>query len=248
MKEYKTNLMKINWSMGHIILIPVLALVDYLLYITVTNTVMIPAWLNSAGSIMGACIAGPAYGVVIALIGGTISVLLGGGTGSALSMLAVIFTVIFIGTYVRLGFFGNLKGVFLAVIFNAFAVSCIWAPVNLALHGGIYKNNILMIKVFELCTEAGMTVPVCSVVSFIIAEIVDMGIILLAVYGIAKIVPESIMEKLGFVKQFPQVTIVDRAEDAEFVSESDKLKEKAQERLDKKKADEEAAQADKGTK
>lgn len=239
MKEYKTDLMKTSWNYGRILLIPVLVALDYVMTITMGKSVL-PLWLDSIGVLIASCIGGPVFGAVVAVVQTIVELITIGGLVVFVEGTAMLAAAVFFGTYVRLGFFGNLKGVFVGAVAVVFVDTCIRMPANMALFGTFRTNNIMIKAIIDLLDGTHMAPPFVSAIAFMAADIIDRIVVLLIIYFVVTHIPAKIAKVFLATEGLPVYTVVDSASEEEFLSESDRLKAQAKEKLEKQKAEDKA--------
>lgn len=234
MKEYKTNLMKIDWNARLLLLLPVLVGLNLALRFLVTDADAIPLWLDSFGPLLGACIGGPLYGMLAAVLYGLCAALFAGGmpAGALLFIAADAGVAACFGTYVRLGFFGSGKGFALGVGCCSLIDTCLRTPMTLALYGGVRTHHFLAAALAERLTAWGWYMPAVSFLSLLVFDLLDKALVLAAVAALVRVLP------LGWFRgeeKLPQAVVVNTPAEEEFQAESDRMKAKAQEKLDKQK-------------
>lgn len=244
MKEYKTNLMDITWNFRRIFLMAVLLAFDLLMTYTVAQSTMVPIWLNTGGVLMAACVGGPGYGVILAAAEVVIQLVLGGGIISLVKGIAVIAVAAAFGTYVRLGFFSNIKGVLLGVLAICFIDTCIRTPEYFALFGSFSSMSIMGSALIKLLTAIKLPLPFVSALSFFVIDLIDKAIVLVLIHALLKYLPQNMARLLNIEEALPQCVLVSDTAEEEFQAEKDQLLEKAQKKLEKKKAETAADQSD----
>lgn len=241
MKEYKTNLMKINWNVRLLLLLPVLVGANLVIRLLVTERDAIPLWLDSFGPLLGACIGGPLYGILVAALYGLCAALFAGGLPAALLFIAADAGVAAcFGTYARLGFFSSGKGIALGVGCCSLIETCLRTPMTLALYGGVRTHHFLVTALFQWLTSAGVYVPAASFLSFFLFDLLDKALVLAAIAALVRMLP---LEWFREGKKLPQAVIVNTVEEEEFQAESERMRAKAQEKLDRQKEAEEPEKA-----
>lgn len=235
MKEYKTNLMKTTWNYRRILLMALLAAFDLLMSYTVSQSSILPIWLDRTGVLMAACIGGPAYGVILILVETVIQLLTGGGLVMLIKGIAAVAAAAAFGTYVRLGFFSNIKGVLIGILTICFVGTCIRMPEYFALFGSFTSDNIVGKAILETLTEMKLPHPIVSMITFFIIDLIDKGLILFTIYGIIKHKPKTISKLFDISDPLPQCVIVKDTAEEEFLSEKEQLAAKAQKKLDERK-------------
>lgn len=244
MKEYNTNLMKTTWGSRRILLMILLMAFDLLMTYTISQNGVFPVWLNATGVLLASCIGGPAYGVILAIIETVIEVFLGGGLVMLVKGIAMIAVAAAFGTYVRLGFFGNIRGVLIGILSICFIDTCIRTPEFFALFGSFTSNNMMGKAIIETLTYIKLPLPFVSAFSFFVMDLIDKAVILFAIYGIVKNRPQTIAKLFAISEPLPQCVIVKDSAEEEFQSEKEQLMAKAQKKLEQKKIVEESKTAD----
>ncbi|MCQ4637402.1 hypothetical protein NE619_11765 [Anaerovorax odorimutans] len=244
MKEYKTNLMDITWSYRKILLMVLLFVFDMFMTYTIAENIALPIRLNNAGVLMAACVGGPGYGAILAVVEIVAQLCLGGDLAILVQGIAVIAVAASFGTYVRLGFFGNIKGVLFGILTICFIDTCIRMPEYYALFGRFTPLSVAGAELMSLLTDIMLPRPFVSAVTFFAMDVIDKAIILFAIYGILKHRPQAVAKLFDIEDPLPECVIVKDTAEEEFQTEKDHLIEKAQQKLEKKKADEVVENAD----
>ena len=233
--------MKINWNVRLLLLLPVLVGADLAIRFLVTEADAVPLWLDSFGPLLGACIGGPLYGILVAVLYGLCAALVAGGLPAAalLFIAADAGVAACFGTYARLGFFSSGGGMALGVGCCSLIEACLRTPMTLALYGGVRTHHFLVTALFQFLTAKGVYVPAASFVSFFLFDLVDKALVLAAIAALVRLLP---LEWFREGKKLPQAVVVNTPAEEEFQAESDRMKAKAQEKLDKQKEKEEPEQ------
>lgn len=241
MKEYKTNLMNITWNFRKILLMIVLMAFDLIMSYTIADSRVLPLWLNSTGVLMAACVGGPGYGIILAAVETVINMMIGSTVIGLVQGIAVFAIAAAFGTYVRLGFFGNLKGVALGVLIISFINTCIRMPEYFALFGSFSSHNVLGTELIMALTDLHLPLPFVSTLSFFIIDIIDKTVILGCIYALLKHQTHLVAKFFDTEDPLPQCVIVKNTSEEEFLTEKEQLEERAQRKLEQKKAETEAA-------
>lgn len=240
MKEYKTNLMNIKWDLRKVIVIPVIVIINLFIKFFITDSMVIPVWLDGLGPLFGACVNGPLYGAIIAVLYNVTVMFIDPSNLLAKAVFTALMAAVAVlfGTIVRLGFFSNFKGVVFTIGITAFVEAALITPINFAFFGGTYAGNFLRVAVSARLESMYIGGAWANFLGFLLIALLDKLVVVLIIYGIMKIIPDSWAKACGFKKELPEFVIVSSAGDEAFVSKSDELKDKAQEKLNKKKDDE----------
>lgn len=240
MKEYKTNLMNIKWDLRKVIVIPVIVIINLFIKFFITDSMVIPVWLDGLGPLFGACVNGPLYGAIIAVLYNVTVMFIDPSNLLAKAVFTALMAAVAVlfGTIVRLGFFSNFKGAVFTIGITAFVEAALITPVNFAFFGGTYAGNFLRVAVSARLEAMYIGGAWANFLGFLLIALLDKLVVVLIIYGIMKIIPDSWAKACGFKKELPELVIVASANDEAFVSKSDELKDRAQEKLNKKKDDE----------
>ncbi|MCP1102712.1 hypothetical protein M2454_002026 [Aequitasia blattaphilus] len=240
MKEYKSNILTVIWDVKSILLLVLLSLIDVAMVYFLDNLSGFPLFFDYFGAMAGACIGGPILGVLIALLSTIIRIIFGINEVNIIFVLEAIALAVFVGVYVRLGFFYKKRGVIIGAVLCALMEAFFITAMHLALYGAQPQNYSLYKSLFFMMRRIGMLTPFASLVGFFVTNVLDKGIILFIIYFLITKMPDSIAKFFEISKDFPQAVVVNNQGEEDFLAESEKLKAKAQEKIDKRREKEES--------
>lgn len=221
-----------------------MVLLNVLIRHFISDNMYMPVWMDNLLPMFAACFNGPIYGVLITVLYNIVVMILvpGNFLAQVIVTASMVAVVIIFGTVVRMGFLSDVRGVVGTIAITAFVEAALLTPSNYAFYGGKYAANFFRTWVSDQLLNIHVAAPWNDFLGFFVVALLDKAIIILILIGIMKIIPETVTQKMGLQKGFPTFTIVDTPGDEEFLPESDRLREKAQEKLNKKKAEEQKAE------
>lgn len=171
-----------NWSLKLVLMIPVLVAVNIIGNL-ICNAIGLPLWLDTLGTFTGSIIGGPIYGAIVAAIYQVIACWDLGLAVMVLYMLGAVAAAIMFGLLNRFGLILNYKQAIRAGIILALFVTIIQMPINLAIDGGYYEANIITKSLYEFFdSQVGLNIPLTSLISRVVAELLDKVISIFIVY------------------------------------------------------------------
>lgn len=232
--EKSTGILKVKWNVGGIILLFLLIALSALGQLLV-DAPSFPLYFDYFGILIGACIGGPLYGVLVAVGGTLVQLLLGGSIVSEVFLLEEIAVAVFMGIYVRMGFFGKKRGVILGVFLCAILQAFLRTSIHFTIFGVLPEAKNSTSAIFFFFWNKGAAAPIANFLSYFIMDFIDKAITMYGIYALLKYFPKNLADKFGINTEIPVAVIVATAADEEFLAESDRLRAKAQEKIDKKK-------------
>ncbi|MGF7010218.1 hypothetical protein M2145_000968 [Lachnospiraceae bacterium PF1-21] len=244
MKEYNTGLATTIWNPGRIKLLVVLTILTVLATLFMDDVFSFLPYVNLLPILFGTCVGGPVYGTVIAIITFVFNFLTGAEPIIIVYAIEAISLSIFFGAYVRLGFFATIQGVWVGVVACTLMDTLFKIPIHFAFNGGHLPFDTKLLYLHNLLERFGERTLFISVICFLVVTFIDMAIFLFIVYFLIKKLPSSVMEFFSIPREFPTMQVVKDEKEEEFLSETDKLKAKAMEKIEKAKEAAGEGQAD----
>lgn len=230
-KEYKTGLATTQWNMGRIPLLIILSVATLLLTFFTRNIFVFCPFILLLPAFFGACIGGSVYGALIAGIAFTLSLIVSPSAEFAIFSLTTIGVVAFFGSYVRMGFFFTTKGVWLGIFLNALLDVFLKVPVFFAFHGLKKSYDFRIIPNYYLLKETSIHPIIMMALYFFLLSFLELTITLWLVRFAFKKLPDSLAARFDIPEYLPSVNVIGDNDDEDFAGESDKLKEKAQQKI-----------------
>lgn len=210
-----------NWSVKLVLMIPVLVAVNVIGNL-ICNTIGLPLWLDTLGTFTGSIIGGPIYGSIIAVIYQIIACWDLGIASLVLYALGAVAAAIMFGLLNRFGLLLNYKQAIRSGIILALFITIIQMPINMAIDGGYYEANIITKTIFEyLDSQVGLSIPLTSLISRVVAELLDKVISVFIVYKFHSIFNDKINKYFNIIDLMNTVEIV-TSEDEEKSLENNK--------------------------
>lgn len=156
----------------------------------ISSTLKLPLWLDSIGTILSGFIAGPVVGGLVGLL---TNIVLGLSDPIALvygitSMCIGIVAGVMAMKYPK----KDLKWILITGLFIGLTAIVVSTPLNIIFWEG-QTGNVVGDTVFVWARSAGMSLPVASLLDEIVIDIPDKIITVFIVYGLYKVIPESLL-------------------------------------------------------
>lgn len=182
------------WSLdlntASLILIPAGVGINYIGKLFV-QMLQLPLWLDSIGTCLTACLAGPVVGALC----GAINNIIYGLTMSPISMVYAFSQAgigIAVGLMAYYGKMNKMGGAIITGILAGFAAVVISTPLNMLFWGGT-TGNVWGDAVYAVCLAKGLPTWMASTIDEIIVDVPDKLITLIIVLGMYKSLPKSLL-------------------------------------------------------
>lgn len=182
------------WSLdlntASLILIPAGVGINYIGKLFV-QMLQLPLWLDSIGTCLTACLAGPVVGALC----GAINNIIYGLTMSPISMVYALSQAgigIVVGLMAYYGSMKKLSGAIITGILGGFTAVLISTPLNMFFWGGT-TGNIWGDALYAVCLANGLPTWMASTFDEIMVDVPDKLIVLVIVLGMYKNLPKSLL-------------------------------------------------------
>lgn len=181
------------WSLklntASLVLIPAAVGINYIGKLF-AGALKLPLWLDSIGTILAACLAGPVVGALC----GAINNLIYGFTLDPVSFIYAITQVgigVAAGILAWKGYMKSLVGIIISGIVIAVVTTLISTPINVALYGG-QTGNLWGDALYTVCIANHMPLWLASGLDELVVDIPDKIAVVFISCGIFKALPEKL--------------------------------------------------------
>ncbi|WP_196600368.1 ECF transporter S component [Pectinatus frisingensis] len=184
------NMWSLKLNTAALVLIPAAVGINYIGKLF-AGALKLPLWLDSIGTILAACMAGPIVGALCGAINNIIY-------GFTLDPVSFIYAVSQIGIGICAGVLawnGAMKGIVKAIISGiiiAIVSALISTPINIALYGG-QTGNLWGDALFAACIANNLPLWLASGLDELIVDIPDKIAVVLIVCGIYNTLPKKLI-------------------------------------------------------
>ncbi|HBM74349.1 MAG TPA: ECF transporter S component [Clostridiaceae bacterium] len=185
----RTSMWSFNLNTASLVLIPAAVGINYIGKLF-AGALKLPLWLDSIGTILAACLAGPIVGAICGAINNIIY-------GFTLDPVSFIYAVTSIGIGVAAGILaykGRIKtavGAILSGLVIALVAAVISTPINIGMYGG-QTGNLWGDALFTWCTASHFPMWLASGLDELVVDIPDKVASVLIAFGIYKALPKNL--------------------------------------------------------
>lgn len=191
MKKKKGNSpWSLKFNTAALILIPAGVGINYIGKLFV-SMLQLPLWMDSIGTCLTACLAGPVVGALC----GAINNIIYGLTMSPISMVYALSQAgigITVGLMAYYGKMKNMRGAIVTGILAGLAAVVISTPLNMIFWGGT-TGNLWGDTAYAICLANGLPAWLASTIDEIIVDVPDKLVTLIIVLGMYKSLPKSLL-------------------------------------------------------
>lgn len=185
----KNSMWSLKLSTASLVLIPAAVGINYIGKLF-AGALKLPLWLDSIGTILAACLAGPIVGALCGAINNIIY-------GFTLDPVSFIYAISSIGIGVAAGILaykGKIKGVVGAIVSGliiALVSTLISSPINIGMYGG-QTGNLWGDALFTWATASHLPIWLASGLDELVVDIPDKVAVTLIAFGIFKALPKKL--------------------------------------------------------
>jgi energy-coupling factor transport system substrate-specific component len=185
----KKNIWSLKLNTASLVLIPAAVGINYIGKLF-AGALKLPLWLDSIGTILAACLAGPIVGALC----GAINNIIYGFTLDPVSFIYAISSVAIGIVAGILAYKGKMKGI-ISVIVAGLIIACVSTvvstPINIGMYGG-QTGNIWGDALFTWCTAIHLPVWLASGLDELVVDIPDKVAVTLIAFGIYNALPKKL--------------------------------------------------------
>lgn len=185
----KNSMWSLKLNTASLVLIPAAVGINYIGKLF-AGVLKLPLWLDSIGTILAACLAGPIVGALCGAINNIIY-------GFTLDPVSFIYALTSIGIGIAAGILaykGKMKGI-VGTILTALIIACvstvISTPINIGMYGG-QTGNLWGDALFTACIAQKFPLWLASGLDELVVDLPDKVAVILIAFGIYKALPKKL--------------------------------------------------------
>lgn len=185
----KNSMWSLKLNTASLVLIPAAVGINYIGKLF-AGVLKLPLWLDSIGTILAACLAGPIVGALCGAINNIIY-------GFTLDPVSFIYALTSIGIGIAAGILaykGKMKGI-VGTILTALIIACvstvISTPINIGMYGG-QTGNLWGDALFTACIAQKFPLWLASGLDELVVDLPDKVAVTLIAFGIYKALPKKL--------------------------------------------------------
>ncbi len=185
----KRSMWSFKLNTAALVLIPAAVGINYIGKMF-ASILKLPLWLDSIGTILAACLAGPIAGAIC----GAVNNIIYGFTLDPVSFIYAFASVgigIVAGVLAYKGMFTSIPRVIVSGIIIACVSTLISTPINISLYGG-QTGNIWGDGLFTICMAKGLPMWLASTLDELVVDLPDKIAAVFIAYGIYKSLPKKL--------------------------------------------------------
>lgn len=185
----KNSMWSLKLNTAALVLIPAAVGINYIGKLF-AGALKLPLWLDSIGTILAACLAGPIVGALCGAINNVIY-------GFTLDPVSFIYAISSVAIGLAAGIFaykGRIKGVVGAILSGlviALVSTVVSTPINIGMYGG-QTGNLWGDALFTWCTANNFPMWLASGLDELVVDIPDKVAVTLIAFGIFKALPKKL--------------------------------------------------------